>query len=226
MLTRLILTSIDQMITLSKNIFSSDNNQPPTVQAKSATLSRCAFPSQPILRTITPNASAAPLCPRRSAREKQPRRVSLWKKGDGDGKKEDPHPKLYDEPPHKIAEGDEDSYPPKYVNLSLIWVYQVVRYLVISQEVRYQRWPMVFPSKDPLRHSWANTGLALRVGSDVCQVWVHPVIFNKYQLHGEEGTKTFDINQSALVGSTRTNATHDILEGAKIPSDNASGVVL
>lgn len=138
----------------------------------------------------------------------------LWKQGDGDGKKEETHPKLYNEPPHKLVEGDETTYPPKYVELSSMWVFQIVRCPFISQDIRYQRWPGVFPSKDPLRVSWINKGLAPKVWSDVRQVWVYPIIFGKYQLHGEEGTGHFDIDQSSFIDSTGTNATHDIREGA------------
>jgi hypothetical protein len=139
----------------------------------------------------------------------------LWKQGDGDGKKEDLHPKLYDEPPHELVDGDEATYPPKYVELSSMWVYQVVRCPFISQEVRYQRWPAVFPSKDPLRTSWINKGLTPKVWSDVRQVWVYPVVFGKYQLHGEEGASHFDIDQSAFIDSAGTHAAHDIREGAE-----------
>lgn len=61
----------------------------------------------------------------------------IWKEGDGEGKKGDPNPKLYNKPPHKLVEGDKSTYPPKYVDLSLMWMYQVVRCLFITQDERY-----------------------------------------------------------------------------------------
>lgn len=75
----------------------------------------------------------------------------VWKKADGEGRKDDLHPKLYNQPPYKLVEGDEMIFPLKYVDLSSMWVYQIVRCPFISQEMRYQRWPIVFPSKEPLR---------------------------------------------------------------------------
>ena len=71
-----------------------------------------------------------------------------------------------------IVEGKEDTYTPRYVELSSMWVYIVVRSPFIPQEVRYQRWPHVFPSKEPLRQSWANKGLAPKFWSDVRNKWV------------------------------------------------------
>ena len=141
-------------------------------------------------------------------------RYNVWKEGDGDGEKDDPNPKFYNEPPHRIVEGDEDTYPPRFVELSSMWVYLVVRAAFIPQEVRYQRWPHVFPSKDPLRQSWTNKGRAPKIWSDVRNEWVYPIIFNKYQLHGDEGGAAFDIDQSVLTGGTSTHATHEIAEGA------------
>ena len=102
--------------------------------------------------------------PRRSSR-------NVWKEGDGEGRKEDPSPKIYDQPPHKIVDKDESTYPPKFVDLSAMWAYQVVRCPFISHEERYARWPHVFPSKGPLRPSWVNKGLAPRIWSGSCS-WV------------------------------------------------------
>ena len=125
--------------------------------------------------------------PRRSSR-------NIWKEGDGDGRKDDPSPKLYDQPPHKIVDKDESTYPPKFVDLSAMWVYRVVRCPFISHEERYARWPHVFPSKGPLRPSWVNKGQAPRIWSDVSTQWVYPVVFNRFQLHGEEGNAKYSID--------------------------------
>ena len=138
----------------------------------------------------------------------------IWKEGDGEGKKGDPNPKLYNEPPHKIVKEDKTTYPPKYVDLSSMWMYQVVRSPFINQEERYQRWPAVFPSKEPLRPNWFNKGLAPRMWSVTRDKWVYPVIFNRYQLHGDEGNSSFAIDQSKFMQTDGINTTHEILEGA------------
>ena len=120
---------------------------------------------------------------------------------------------LYDEPPHELVEGDESTYPPQGAYLSSMWVYQVVRCPFISQNERYQRWPAVFPSKEPLRSTWENKGLPAKLWSIVRERWVYPVVFGKYQLHGDEGNAEYDIDQSEFVGAEETNATHDVQDG-------------
>ena len=137
----------------------------------------------------------------------------IWKEGDGNGRKNDTSPKLYNQPPHKLVEDDETTFPPKYVDLSSMWVYQIVRCHFISQKMRYARWPAVFPSRDPIRVVWTNKGLPAKLWSDVREKWVYPVIFGKYQLHGDEGAGVFDIDQSEFVESRGTNADHEIQEG-------------
>ena len=99
-------------------------------------------------------------------------------------------------------------------DLSSMWVFQVVRCPFITQDVRYRRWPAVFPSKEPLRQSWINKGLAPKIWSNERDEWVYPVVFNRYQLHGEEGVEKFDIDQRKFVQMEGTNATYEILEGA------------
>ena len=47
------------------------------------------------------------------------------------------------------------------------------------------------------------------------KVWVYPIIFGKYQLHGEERTGVFDIDQRDYIDSEGTNATQDIAKGAE-----------
>ena len=138
----------------------------------------------------------------------------LWKEGDGDGKKGDAHPKLYNKPPYKLVEGDEKIYPPSFVDLSLMWVFQIIQYLFIIQEERYKQQPHVFPSKEPLKASQVNQGLALKIWSTVANAQVYPIIFSKYQLHGDEGAE-FDINQSKFISSKHINATYNIKEGAE-----------
>ena len=137
----------------------------------------------------------------------------IWKEGDGNGRKNDSSPKLYDEPPHKLVENDDTTFPPKYVDLSSMWVYQIVRCHFISQKMRYERWPAVFPSKEPLRSGWTNKGLPAKLWSDVREKWVYPVVFGKYQLHGEEGVGHFDTDQSKFIESKGTNTDHEIREG-------------
>ncbi len=106
------------------------------------------------------------------------------------------------------------AYPPKYVDLSSMWVYLVVRFPWLTQEERYQRRPSVFPSKEPLRQSWTDKGKAPEVWSDVRNKWVYPIVFGKYQLHGEEGSGQYDVNQATFINSTGTHATQDIAKGA------------
>ena len=98
----------------------------------------------------------------------------------GNEDKEDEAPGLYDEPPHKLIEGDETTWPPVNADLSAMWVWQVVRCPFISQEVRYQRWPSVFPSKELLRKTWTNKGLPGKMWSEFRRRWVYPVVFGKY----------------------------------------------
>ena len=92
--------------------------------------------------------------------------------GDRDNEKNETQPQLYNEPPHKLVEGDERTFPPKDVDLSAMWVYQIVRCHFISQEIRYQQWPSVFPSKEPLRSTWTNKGLPAKLWSDARMKWV------------------------------------------------------
>lgn len=65
---------------------------------------------------------------------------------------------LYDEPRHAINSMDRESWTPRYVDLSSLWVYKVVRNENIPRSVRYQMWPNTINSKAGLQSGWQMKG--------------------------------------------------------------------
>ena len=56
--------------------------------------------------------------------------------------------------------------------------------------------------------------MAPKIWSDVRNKWVYPIIFGKFQLYGEEGEGSYNIDISSFIASARINATYNIKEGA------------
>ena len=74
-----------------------------------------------------------------------PRKSSpfVWKEGDGEGRKDDSNPKLYDQPPHKLFEGDESTYPRRFVDLSSMLDGEVQKdaaNLLVFEQTEQKKW--------------------------------------------------------------------------------------
>ena len=81
---------------------------------------------------------------------------------------------------------NHDTWPPRYVVLSSLWAFKVVKEENIPQAVRYRNWPTTFNSKSGFQSSWKNRGRPTLVRDEEGTLR-YPVVFATTQLHGTEG---------------------------------------
>ena len=67
---------------------------------------------------------------------------------------------LYDEPSRDLDPNNQDTWPPRFVVLSSLWAFKVVREETIPSALRYAIWPTTFSSKAGFQSSWKNNGQA------------------------------------------------------------------
>ena len=95
---------------------------------------------------------------------------------------------LYDEPSRDLDPNNQDTWPPRFVVLSSLWAFKVIKEETIPSALRYAIWPTTFSSKAGFQSSWRNNGQAPVVRDDEGTPR-YPVVFGNVQLHGQEGER-------------------------------------